>query len=223
MNAMLANYPEISQRFLTIKAQNIDYQRQKLSRKPKLQFQLNSGALLGRTIDPTTNTFSNRFIGFNSIGLEGRWALFDGGRHQRTLQEKSAQLFMAQQAYYDAIFMAKAQVIQAFMNVLLSQEQLERAILHENQMNIRKEYIALLIENGVKPAIENIQLEAQLTQRKQAVLKARSHLIQTKNQLRFLVGWSGHTSFELVKPSVNESFHEIDYFSRKYTSWVRFP
>ncbi|MCB0580077.1 MAG: TolC family protein, partial [Phaeodactylibacter sp.] len=62
------------------------------SRLPNVSARASAGYQFGRTIDPTTNSFNNQRIGFNSFAVEAGLTIYDGSRITNSVKQSKKDL-----------------------------------------------------------------------------------------------------------------------------------
>ena len=146
----------------------------KAARYPNISANTSFGEQFGRTIDPTTNQFNTTGIGFNRLSLDASVPLFAGGQIHHNIKQSA---WNARAAEADASQSANTlalQVAQAYLNILLAEEQLEsaqrRVEQSERQLNVTQK----LIDAGTVPAADRFNILAQIARDEQGVVAAQN-------------------------------------------------
>lgn len=168
----MENAPSIGQSALDIQSAQINLNEQRLRRLPSIDANSSAGIQFGRTIDPTTNSFDNQRIGYNRYGLNFEMVLFSGGSQMHGKNQSIALLETAKHRREEALNQLKLDVLAAYLNVLLTKEQLEVAnqdlATLEQQLENRTKEIAA----GTRSVTERLELEAQIAQQQQLLIQA---------------------------------------------------
>lgn len=174
----------------------------KSARLPNVSAGFNGGKQFGRTIDPTSNTFVTTGVGFNSMSLDAGVSLFNGGLIHHNI--KQAQ-WNVKAAEADALQTANSlglQVAQAFLTILLNEEQLENARRRVAQSQQQLNATLKLIEAGSTPLAEKFNIEAQKAGDEQAAVTAQNNVDLAYLNLKQLLQLDPAYDLRLEKPTV---------------------
>jgi len=177
-------------------------EQSRFSRLPSLNGTVSGGMQLGRTIDPTTNSFDNRRIGFNSYGLNFGVTLFAGNRINNNIQIGRLDLSATQ---LDALQTANdlgLNVATAYLNVLLSEEQLGLARQRLRQSQLQLEQTDKLIQAGARPVNERLNFLSQIALDEQAVIQAENTVNLNYLNLKQLLFLDPNEPFQIVRPEI---------------------
>ncbi len=144
---------------------------------PSANASTNAGYNFGRTIDPTSNSFLNRSIGFNSLSLNASAPLYTGGQISNGI--KQGQL-NAEAAKLDASTTANnlsLDVAIAYLNILLSEEQLTTALKRLDLSKAQLDQTDRLIEAGSRPRNDRLNLVSQVALDQQTVIEGENTVI----------------------------------------------
>ncbi len=169
---------------------------------PSLNASVNGGVQLGRTIDPTTNTFNTQNIKYNSFSLQTAMPVFAGGSRRFSIQQSHLQIEAAKyeaEALEQDIAMA---VATAYLNILLNEEQLFAAQAAVDLAEEQWRQTEKLIAAGSLPANDRLDMQAQLASARQNVVLVQNALEQAKLQLRQLLFLPMDEPLEIVKPNI---------------------
>lgn len=146
----------------------------KAARLPNVNLNSNLGEQFGRTIDPTTNGFVTTGIGYNSMSLSAGVPLFSGGQITHGIKQSR---FDAQAAEADAEQTSSnlaLLVAQAYLSVLLAEEQSESAGRRVEQSQRQLNATQKLIDAGTVPLADKYNVLAQIAREEQAAVAARN-------------------------------------------------
>ncbi|MEL6945391.1 MAG: TolC family protein, partial [Bacteroidota bacterium] len=171
------NAPDVSQANFDRELAALDLKGQKNQRLPELNASSSFGFQFGRTIDPTTNSFDNQRIGFNSIRLNGGIDLFSGGRINNGIKQGELLLESAEWSQKEAINQLKLNVLAAYLSTLLAEDQLEQVQLNQKDLQEQLKYLKKQVAAGTSSPTQRLEVEAQISQNNQLVLRLYYQLI----------------------------------------------
>jgi len=187
---------------LFVQQAEIGLQRLKNARYPSLNGSTTGGVQLGRTIDPTTNSFDNEEIYFNSFGINTGMVLYNGGRIQHAVKQGQYDL-EASKLDADAAFNNMAlSIAGAYLQILLSQEQVENASRQLEQSNALLEQTEKLVEAGVLAQNERLTILAQVALNEQTLIQAQNAVETSYLILRQLLELDPAEPFRIQRPAV---------------------
>ncbi|MCS7037227.1 MAG: TolC family protein [Saprospiraceae bacterium] len=174
----------------------------KAGRLPSINANSTLGEQFGRTIDPATNQFVTSGITFNSIGLTAGLPLFAGGQIHHGIRQAR---WNAQAAKADAEQTANnlaLQVAQAYLNVLLAEEQREIARRRVEQARLQLETTLKLIEAGSAPAADRFNAQAQLAREEQLAVQAQNSVELAMLALKQLLQLEPNDNLRIERPRI---------------------
>lgn len=174
----------------------------KAGRLPSINANSTLGEQFGRTIDPATNQFVTSGITFNSIGLTAGVPLFAGGQINHGVRQAH---WNAQAAKADAEQTANnlaLQVAQAYLSVLLAEEQGEIARRRVEQARFQLETTTKLIEAGSAPAADRFNAQAQLAREEQLAVQAQNNIELAMLTLKQLLQLEPDYNLRIERPRV---------------------
>lgn len=177
-------------------------QQAKTSRLPNITLNSNLGEQFGRTIDPSTNQFVTSGITFNSMSLSAGLPLIAGGQINSSIkQARWSALAAGADAEQTANTLA-LQVAQAYLSILLAEEQLESADRRVAQSRRQLEATQKLIEAGTAPAADRFNVQAQLAREEQLAVQARNNVDLTYLSLKQLLQLEPDYDLRIEHPAI---------------------
>lgn len=176
-------------------------QQAKAGRLPNVGFNGSFGENFGRSIDPTTNSFSTTAVAFNSFGLSAGTNVYAGGQVHHQIKQANLN---AQAAKADAEQMSNnlaLQVAQAYLNVLLAEEQALIARQRVGQSERQLANTQKLIDAGTLPLIEQYTVQAQIARESQSVVTASNNVDLAYLSLKQLMMLEPNAELILEKPT----------------------
>ena len=170
INHALQNNLDLQQGRLSIEQANISKKTALHGRYPSLNGSTNLGLNFGRTIDPTNNEFITQSFFSNGFSLSSGVILYNAGRISNTIKQseidQESVSYSVKQSERDiALFVANS-----YLNVLFAEENLKNAVAQQSLNTKQYNQVESLINAGVRPANELLDLEAQLARGDQAII-----------------------------------------------------
>jgi outer membrane protein len=180
---------------------------------PSVNASTGTGVRFGRSIDPTTNTFSTSQFLYQNFGVNAGFQLYNFGRLKNS--EMVAQ-FNAQAALADV---AKASndvsfnVATYYLQVLAAKEQLKISEIQIAQTQNQLEITSKRVNAGVLPELNLAEVQSQLATDSSNYYTAKGNYEQNLLNLRGLLNLDVDVLFGIETPSVDqipiESFAEL--------------
>lgn len=174
----------------------------RLQRMPFVSGRGSFGQQFGRTIDPTTNTFRNQRIGFNSWGIDANITLFDGGRIHNEVKRSEVDMKAAEMNAEVQTNNLGLNIANTYLQILNAQEQLSNA---EIRLNLSKEQLDRtdkLINAGTLPANDRLDILAAIARNEQQIIQARNTVEISYLNLYQLMELEIGKEFIIEKPEV---------------------
>lgn len=165
----------LQQAEVNYKSARLDEQGAKNGRLPSVSANINLGDQFGRTIDPTTNTFVNAQTIFSQASLSANVNLFAGGQVLNSITQTRLGSYAAKAEMEQSANDLSLSVASAYLNALLSEEQLKTAEKRIEQSREQLKNTKKIIAVGNLPAADSLNLLAQIA-------RDRGVLIQAENQ-----------------------------------------
>ena len=178
-------------------------------RLPTLNGSTNVGVQLGRTIDPTTNSFEQQTIGFQGYSINANVVLYNGGRIKNTLRQ--AELTQAA-AETDARVTRNdigLQVANQYLNIVLLGEQLNNA---RTQLALTEGQLAntdRLIEAGSLARAQRFDLVAQVASGERTIIELDNQQQLAKLSLQLLLELDVSEDFDIATPELDPTVDQL--------------
>lgn len=192
----------IKQAAFAVKSAQITEKQSRFSRLPSLNSNANVGFQFGRTIDPTTNTFSNNNTSFSSIGVNTGVILFNGFRIKNTIEQSQYDLKAAEKDIESTRNDLSLNIANAYLNILLADEQLLNGNKQLEQAQQQLERTDKLINVGSIPRNDRLNLLSQIAQAEQTVVQAQNSLDLAYLTLKQLLELEPTQDIVVEKPAV---------------------
>ena len=173
----------------------------------------------GRTIDFTTNAFRNESGYFNTWNINMNIPLFTGGAIHNSVEQSKYDLSAAEADMEDVNMTIGLQVARAYLVVLFAEEQLAtgRSQLLQNQQQLQQ--TDRLIEAGVRPANDRLDLEAQVARSEQNLIFLENDVVTSYLSLKQLMLIPPDKDIEIERPEIlipTDAFPEDNSLEKVY-------
>jgi outer membrane protein len=179
----------------------------KLSRAqqiPTLGLNTQAGYQFGRSIDPTTNQYTNNKVFFQSYGVQAGITLFNFFSIKNNIISSAK----SEEAYKLGVGKARndiaLNVAAAYLQTLLSLEQANIAKVTINQDSAQLDNTRKLVAAGSMPELNAAQLEAQLATDSSTYISSAGTADQNRIQLIALLNLDEATPFSVSTPDVDK-------------------
>ncbi len=192
----------VQQAEANVKFSMLSERQARASRLPNVNANSNLGKQFGRTIDPTTNQFSTTSTSYNSLGLNAGISLFNGGLIHHQVKQAGWDLQAANADAAQTVNNLGLQVAQAYLNILLSNEQLENARRRVKQSEQQLSVTLRLIEAGNTPMAEKYNLIAQVARDEQSAVSSQNSLELGYLTLKQLLQLEPDYDMQIEQPAI---------------------
>ena len=176
----------------------------KSNQLPTINGSSGMGLRLGRSIDPTTNAFTNTQFLYNNFGLNGGIQIFNAGRLTNASASSNFSWQASEADKLNAINDVSLSVATFYLQVLSAIEQTE---ITKIQISQTKEQLAATkkrVEVGLLPELNLLELETQLANDSSTYISANANIEQSKMQLKALLNLDASQPFDIQVQSVDE-------------------
>jgi outer membrane protein len=184
-----------------------DYEIQMSQAKADLFPSLNFGGqynnLWGRSIDPTTNLFSNQRIQSGGVQASSNITLYGGSQLRNTIKQSKVNLQASTFDLETARNGVMLDVTMAFLNIILNVELLENATYQLQTTQTQLETTRKQVEVGALPLIRELELVAQVESNEVSVINAENELRLSMLQLKQYLLIPANVPFEIDIPELD--------------------
>ncbi len=171
-------------------------------RHPSVSAGTNLGINLGRSINPSTNQFETQSAIFNSLNLNLNATIFAGGRIENTIKQSQFSLEAAQADLEQSANNIALSVAQAYLQILLNEEQLENARKRlqtsQNQLlRVERQILA-----GQLAPNARFDLQAQIARDEQQIVTASNNVDLSYLNIKNLLELTPELAFKIEKPNI---------------------
>jgi len=191
---------------LQVQQTELSMEQAKLNKKqafwaqfPTLNASFRHGFNFGRSVDPTSYTFVNQTIQSSNVSLNLNQPIFQGLRIRNSIKQSKVDLEAASKDSEQARNDVALQVAQAYLSILLAQENLE--VLRE-QANVTKaqyDQTIKLIDAGVVAENSKYDLEAQMARDDESIVNAENSVELAYTNIKVLMNVDVAKSIRIQK------------------------
>lgn len=204
----------LKQAELAVSQAQLTEQGSRKARLPSLNADGNYGYNFGRSIDPTTNDFVNKGIGFSSLGLQARATVYNAGRINNSIKQSVHDLEAAKEDANTQFQNIALQMASAYLSVLLSKEQVTIAKKAIDQTREQLSQIDKRIDAGTVPRADRLDIVAQIARNEQTLVQAENAVEINYLTLKNILELEPDYNLEIVLPG---NIMDVEQSSEAYT------
>ncbi|MEN9697183.1 MAG: hypothetical protein RLZ56_604 [Bacteroidota bacterium] len=176
----------------------------KNSQLPTMNGSTGMGLRFGRSIDPTTNGFTNTQFLYNNFGLSGGVQIFNAGKLHNAA-DAAQYSWQASEADKQATSNdVSLSVATYYLQVLSAIEQAEIAKIQISQTNEQLAATKKRVEVGLLPELNLLELETQLANDSSNYISAFANVGQSKLLLKALLNLDASKPFDIQVQAVDQ-------------------
>ena len=195
----------------TTEVSRLNLQQNRNNRLPTLNGGTSLNLLLGRSIDPTTNTFEAQNILSQGYQLQGGVTLYDGGFLRNSIRQSEIDLEAAVTDAEVAANDVSLLVANSYLTILLTQEQLVNARTQLALIDSQLVITDAQIRAGTLPAAQRYDLVAQQASNQRTVVDLENQVQLALLDLQLLLELDPDNDFSIVNPV--QDFDESTLFT----------
>jgi outer membrane protein len=200
----LANNISVKQQDVQARLSALTLHQSKLARYPTASLSGNIGVNSGRSIDPTTNQFTNQQLLFSGISFSTGVNVFNWFSQQNTIEGYRFD-YEAAKAGVDKLKNDIAlNVATAYLLVLVSKEQVNIAGISVKQSLQNLNNTRARVDAGALPELNAAETEAQLAKDSSSLITAETSLQQNILQLKAVMNVDAAQAFEVEMPPLDK-------------------
>jgi outer membrane protein len=198
-----ANNRTIKQAQLGVANAKITLQQDEFSRYPSLSAGSNLGFNFGRSINPSTYQFETTGSTYNGWSISANAILYAGGRIQQQIRQAGVDLQAANEDAASVVNTISLSVAQAYLQILLFDEQLENAKKRLQQSQNQLVNTNRQIQAGALAPNARFEIEATIAGNEQTIVTAQNNLEIGYLNLKQLVELSPDYELKVEKPQLD--------------------
>lgn len=206
----IANNLEVQQSGLQAETDEINWKQAKLNLLPNLNGNVDNGISSGRSIDPSTNSYSTQKITYSSYGLSSNVTLFNGFSLRNRVKQNELAYQASSLDWQQLKDNLTISIILAFLDILNNEDQLQQL---RNQAELTKKQLDRLIildsSGAIAPSLVS-DMKGQLATDQLAIINMQSNIETAKIYLAQQMNMPYDKSLQLERAGVGA-------FLEKYT------
>lgn len=199
----LENNIQIKQSMLSLQVVEQDKKANFGNMLPNLNGSASHSYFFGRSIDPTTNSFTNEQVQSNNFSVRTSVTLFDGFYLQNTLEQSKLNYLAGQSDLQKASDDITLNVIASYLQVLYSSELVANANKSVESLTKQKDKTSKLVEAGSLAKGSLLDVESQVANEELNLVNAENALNSSVLTLVQLLELTSTKGFEILPPEAN--------------------
>jgi len=200
----IANNISIKQADVQARVSALLYKTAKYNQYPSAGLSAGLGTQFGRSIDPTTNLFTNTQLLYQNFGLQGGIEVFGFGQLKYARQAAAFNLQAALADVQRAANDISLTVANYYLQVLAANEQINIAKVQIAQDSSQINDTKKRVDAGTLPELNLLEVEAQLATDSSNLITAQATYDQTVLSLKGVLNLDAAAPFEVDKPPVDK-------------------
>jgi outer membrane protein len=176
----------------------------KSNQLPTLNGSTGMGLRLGRSIDPTTNGFTNTQFLYNNFGMNGGVQIFNAGKLKNNAEAASLSWQASEADKQNTSNDISLSVATYYLQVLSAIEQAEIAKIQIGQTTQQLSATKKRVEVGLLPELNLLELETQLANDSSTYISANANVEQSKMSLKALLNLDASQPFDIQVQAVDQ-------------------
>jgi outer membrane protein len=198
----VAHNVSVKQADVQARLSKLTLNQSKLQRWPSANFQNSNGFQFGRSIDPATNSFTTDQVTFSQFGLSTNVTLFNFNSQKNTILGNELDAKAQETAVTSLANDISLNIAAAYLQALLSREQINISIVQINQTREQLINTRKLVDAGSLPELNAAELEAQLARDSSTYIASFTAYQGNLLSLKAFMNLDPSVPFELDTPPV---------------------
>ncbi|MBK9213331.1 MAG: TolC family protein [Saprospiraceae bacterium] len=177
---------------------------------PNLSGSVSVGYNLGRTIDPTSNTFATQSLTSNSVSLSSNMILFQGGQIRNSISQAKKLMSAANLDFDQGSNDVALSIAQAYLQVLFAEENITNATRSLDGFKKQLDQTDKLIAAGSRPKNDRLEVLSQIATGDQTLISFKNSLETSYINLKLAMGMDMDAQLQIVKPDLALPTDEAD-------------
>ncbi len=196
------NNRTIKQSQISVKNAQLINKQDRYAVYPTVNASSNLGFNFGRSVNPATYQFENLSTRYNGINMSAGVLLYNGGRIQNQIKQSSMDIQAAQADLEQVAQNISLQVAQAYLQILLNEEQLTNAKKRAQTTLSQLDRIEKQIKAGAAAQNARYDLAAQVARDEQTIVAASNSVELSYLNLKNLLELAPDKDMKIEAPSV---------------------
>jgi outer membrane protein len=200
----LTNNVSVRQADIQARLSAIALKQSKLQQIPSLNFSGNHGFSFGRSLDYSTNVYTDNNVMYQQLGLNAQVNLFNWNSQRNTIKSNDYNYQADEAAIDKAKNDIALNVARQYLLVLLDIEQAEVTDIQLKQSQAQYQNTRKQVDAGALPELNAAELEAQVARDSANLISALTQVEVDKLTLKALINLPADAVFELEVPAVEQ-------------------
>ncbi len=179
---------------------NLTYEQSLVARWPTLNFQSSVGEQFGRSIDPTSNQFTNNQITFLNGSFQTNVTLFNWFAQKRQIEANQLTAEATRKQTEVIQNDISLNIASAYLQALLSHEQMRIASVQVNQTREQLNITRKRVDAGALPELNAAELSAQLARDSATYVGAESQFLLNELSIKAILNLDAAVPFRIAIP-----------------------
>ncbi|MCO5237625.1 MAG: TolC family protein [Chitinophagaceae bacterium] len=198
----LVNNVSVRQADIQARISAVALKQSRLEQIPALNFSGSHGFSFGRSLDYSTNVYTDNNVMYEQLGLNSQVTLFNWNSRRNTIKSNEFN-FQADEATVDKAKNDVAlNVARQYLLVLLDIEQAEVTEVQLRQSQAQHQNTRKQVDAGALPELNAAELEAQVARDSANLIGAQTQIEVDKLVLKALINLPADEPFELAVPPI---------------------
>ncbi len=198
---------------LTMRNNEILLKQSRLSRLPTLSMNIYNSWRWGRSIDPTTNLFTNQRINSNGANATSQMILYNGSRQVRTIKRYKTDILASNYDLQKSKNDVALDIVFGYLQIIFNRELLENAKEKLNTTLTQLEQTEKQVNAGALPRTNLLDLQSQAASNEVEVINAQNDVDLAILQLKQYLQIPAEEDFDIVTPDFGQDNYEFVAYS----------
>lgn len=199
----VANNISVKQADIEARRAELSLKQSQLNQYPTLNFSANTGINAGRSIDPTTNQFTQQQLLFAGFNMQTGMTIFNWFAIRNNIAGNQYDTEAARASVDKLKNDISLNVATGYLLVLVSQEQANISAVAVQQTLQNLDNTRKRVEAGALPELNLAELEAQLARDSSALITAKASVLQNLLNLKAILNLDASQAFEVEMPPLD--------------------
>lgn len=175
----------------------VEYNSEKSKLLPTLSFLQSGGMLFGRSVDPATNLFAEKQIGYQSLGLQANLPLINYFRQRHTIKASKHRSTASKYDLESEILNLKVEVLNQFGRLVEIKKKFKVASEQITLLSKELSFLDSLLKVGKATKIAQLRLKSKLKKDSTELIVIARDFTNRKLEFLNLLGMPPNYSFEI--------------------------
>lgn len=199
----LANNISVKQADIDARRVALTLRQSQLSQYPSVSFSTNGGINSGRSIDPTTNQFTQQQLFFSGFSVNTGMTLFNWFNIKNTIAGNQYEAEASRASVEKLKNDIALNVATAYLLVLVSQEQVNISKVAVQQTLQNLDNTRKRVEAGALPELNLAELEAQLARDSSNLITSEATVLQNLLNMKAVLNLDASAAFAIEMPPID--------------------